>query len=130
MTSVYTITLTTLGFPHGHTLDGSPGYLMRLPTGQPAWIGKESFEADAIDLGHIDHLPEHYKHMAAQRAQVHAQLEIMAKFENSDLWHTLPWDEQSDLLEQFAALRELRGILDRRMDRFMRYRDFELARNS
>lgn len=113
MTQVYTGTLTSLAWKHSDV-----DYAVRNPYGPQLLINHADFERDFIPLGHIDHLPPHQQRMIAERAQIQDRLTKLKAFTETDLYQSLEGAEKADLGYQAQLMRDLVGILDRRIERF------------
>lgn len=117
MTQHYVGTKQIMGWEQD-SADGRPGYTVKYADGYTSWSPKDVFEAAYIPIGHVGHLPPHVQRLVGELAQNDDRIAKLDAFLSSAKATELTPKQDELMTTQLGAMRELSGILSKRLALF------------
>ncbi|NWE46351.1 crAss001_48 related protein [Pseudomonas gingeri] len=86
--------------------------------GYISWCPKDQFESQNLLIGDVGHLPPHQQRVIAEREQLADRIQKLEAFLHTDLYASLPDDEQQLLKMRADAMVLYLGIINTRTSKF------------
>lgn len=117
MTQHYVGTKIVMAWSQAHA-DGREGYTVKYSDGYTSWCPRTQFEEASVAIGHVAHLPQHQQRVIAEREQLADRIQKLEAFLHTELFASLPDDEQQLLKMQADAMVLYLGIINTRTSKF------------
>lgn len=95
-----------------------PGYAVKYEDGYTSWSPAPQFEAAAVALGQVGHLPPHEQRMVAEAAQLNDRIQKLEAFTKTPLFASLAEDVQKLRTMQLDAMKLYGDILGQLLLKF------------